>query len=190
MIIVVINLKGGVGKTPLAFNVAKDFDLDIITNDHSALEMVYAERTTVTDELHPKDNTVFDLGGFASHGVHKVISEADLVIVPCFNDYSSMSQTISTLNQLENPKRVIIAVTKTENKDFKIVKKELKKHFDGLEFFEFGLTKAFKSSIEYGESIISLIKKDKLIKKWYKDYTKKYIYPLYTFINDEIKKDK
>ena len=182
MKIVVINLKGGVGKTPISFNIARDFDMDIITNDHSALEMIYDDRTTVTNDLVLNDNTVYDLGGFTSHGIDNVIGEADLVVVPCFNDYSSMSQTISTLNQLENPKRVVVAVTKTENKDFQIVTEELSKHFDGLEYFEFGLTKAFKSSTEYGESIIELMAKDKVINNWYKTYAKKYIYPFHTFL--------
>lgn len=182
MKIVVINLKGGVGKTPLSFNIAKDFDMDIITNDHSALEIVYPDRTTITNDLVLKNNTVYDLGGFASHGTREIVQGADLVIVPCFNDYSSLSQTISTLNQLEDPQRVVVAVTKTENKDFAIVKDELNKYFDGLEYFEFGLTKAFKSSIEYGESIIDLIKQDKVINSWYKNYAQKYIYPLQKYI--------
>jgi len=187
MKIVVMSIKGGVGKTPISFNLAKDFDLDIQTNDHSALEMIYKERTTITNDLYMAENTVYDLGGFTAHGVNKIVENADIVIVPVFNDYSALSQTIATLNQLKNPKHVLIAVTRTENKDFKNVKKVLKEEFEGLEYFEFPLTKAFKNSIEYGESVIELVKTDKQLAHWYKEYAKRYISPFNKYIKKVIK---
>jgi len=187
MTIAVMNDKGGVGKTPISFNLARDFDLNIQTNDHSALELVYKDRTVVTNDLNIANNTVYDLGGFAAHGVNTIVANVDVVIVPVFNDYSALSQTIATLKQLKNPKHVVIAVTRTENKDFKNVKKVLNEEFDGLTYFEFPLTKAFKNSIEYGKSIIELVKNDKQMANWYMQYTKRYIYPFNKYIKKVVK---
>ena len=41
MRIAVINSKGGVGKTPLAFSLAKDFGLNLQTNDNSVVTQIY-----------------------------------------------------------------------------------------------------------------------------------------------------
>jgi len=41
MIISIWSKKGGVGKTSLAFSLAKDLKMYLITNDDSLVEMVY-----------------------------------------------------------------------------------------------------------------------------------------------------
>ena len=41
MIILVINKKGGVGKTPIAFSLAKDLGYYLQSNDNSVIESIY-----------------------------------------------------------------------------------------------------------------------------------------------------
>lgn len=41
MIISVINKKGGVGKTPISFSLAKDLGYELQSNDNSVIETIY-----------------------------------------------------------------------------------------------------------------------------------------------------
>ncbi len=47
MIISVINKKGGVGKTPFAFSIAKDLEYFLQSNDNSIIEKIYPEKAKI-----------------------------------------------------------------------------------------------------------------------------------------------
>ena len=113
----VINSKGSVGKTPISFNLAYDLDMNIITNDKSALIACYKDRTTLTNQLELMENSLYDCGGFSAPGILNIVEQVNIIIVPVFNDPSSLIQTRDTLKQiLPLAKKVVIVTTKTENK--------------------------------------------------------------------------
>ncbi|BEK13348.1 hypothetical protein B10927_17870 (plasmid) [Campylobacter jejuni] len=64
MIISVINKKGGVGKTPFAFSVAKDLEYFLQSNDNSIIEKIYPEKAKILPTPKKIDNCVYDFGGF------------------------------------------------------------------------------------------------------------------------------
>ncbi|HED0543717.1 TPA: hypothetical protein R4K23_001781, partial [Campylobacter jejuni] len=47
MIISVVNKKGGVGKTPFSFSIAKDLEYFLQSNDNSIIEKIYPEKAKI-----------------------------------------------------------------------------------------------------------------------------------------------
>ncbi|EAL5117011.1 hypothetical protein DPU37_07905 [Campylobacter coli] len=64
MIISVVNKKGGVGKTPFAFSVAKDLEYFLQSNDNSIIEKIYPEKAKILPTPKKIDNCVYDFGEF------------------------------------------------------------------------------------------------------------------------------
>lgn len=184
----ITNSKGSVGKTPIAFNIAKDLEMKIVTNDKSALIGCYKEHTTLTNDLSFETNTLYDCGGFTAPGVLNIVKQVDIVIVPVFNDPSSLIQTKDTLKQiLPIAKNVIIVTTKTENNDADTIRNSIDKNFPGLTYFNLPLTKAFKHSLKKGKSIKELVETDKIYDNWFGDYVRNYYEPLLNSINEKLK---
>lgn len=185
--ILVINSKGSVGKTPISFNLAYDLNLDIITNDKSALIACYKERTTLTNNLKLIKNSLYDCGGFSAPGILKIVQQVDLVLVPVFNDPSSLIQTKDTLKQiLPIAKKVIIVTTKTENRDADIIKISLERIYPGLKYINLPLTKAFNHSLKKGKSIKNLVDRDKIYKNWFGDFVQNYYDNLLNTVKKEL----
>jgi cellulose biosynthesis protein BcsQ len=184
--LLIINTKGSVGKTPISFNLAYDLEMNIITNDKSALIGCYKEKTTLTNSLIFQENTVYDCGGFSAPGILNIVKQVDLIIVPVFNDPSSLIQTRDTLNQiLTIAKKVIIITTKTENKDADAIQNNLKKKYPELEYFNLPLTKAFNHSLKKGKSIKKLIETDKVYENWFGDFVQNH----YEILLNAVKKE-
>lgn len=108
MKIAVWNGKGGVGKTPLAFSLAKDLDYPYITNDDTHLLQKYSKSAF---ETKPKiyKKAVYDFGGFTSNILH-VIKDADIVIIPTNPDNMSIYKTIKTYEEVIKYNNNIIVI--------------------------------------------------------------------------------
>ncbi|MGE0050677.1 MAG: hypothetical protein AB7S49_04060 [Arcobacter sp.] len=183
----IINTKGSVGKTPISFNVAYDLKMDVITNDKSALIACYKEKTILTNKLELNENCLYDCGGFSAPGILNIVQQVNIVIVPVFNDPSSLIQTRDTLKQiLPLAKKVIIVTTKTENKDADAIKNNLDKKYPGLEYFNLPLTKAFNHSLKTGKSIKELVEKDKIYENWFGDFIQTSYIPFLNAIKKEL----
>lgn len=185
--VLIINSKGSVGKTPTSFNLAYDLGMNIITNDKSVLIACYKDKTILTNQFELIENSVYDCGGFSAPGILNIVQQVNIVIVPVFNDPSSLIQTRDTLKQiLPIAKKVIIVTTKTENKDADTIKNNLDKKYPGLEYFNLPLTKAFNHTLETGKSIKYLVETDKVYENWFGNFVKNNYIPFLNAIKKEL----
>ncbi len=186
MVLSIINKKGGVGKTPISFSLAKDLGYYLQSNDNSVIESIYPDMAKITKTPSLLDNCVYDFGGFTESGVLSIIKASDAVLIPCSIDYNSILRTVETIEEIQPyAKALFVIVTKTEKiEDFEAVKDAICQHFEGIEFFELRLSKVFKNAIETGLSVTELYNESPLSKNAYKTVYNQYLNVLNMFKNN------
>jgi len=133
MILSVWNKKGGVGKTSLAYSLAKDLDFNLISNDDSAIEECY-DRAEITDKVTIKDDSVYDFGGFTDPKMEEVIKNSGAVIVPTIPSENANIKTYQTvvldlIEKMEIPAgKIIIVVMKGDDAALKLYKDLFEEH--------------------------------------------------------------
>jgi len=185
MVISVVNKKGGVGKTPISFSLAKDLGYYLQSNDNSVIESIYPNMAKISNTPDLIDDCVYDFGGFVDTGIINVLKASAAVLIPCSIDYNSIVRTVETIEEVQQYNdNIIVIVTKTEKAtDFNTVKEAISQHFDDLSFFELRLSKAFRNSIETGLSITELYNENPLSKSAYKTVYGQYLTLLEQFNN-------
>jgi len=180
MIVTIFNKKGGTGKTSLAFNLAKDLDFFLLSNDDSVIEDIYPEKARVMDkvEIIESQNIVYDLGGFIDPSISTIFKGSDIVIIPTTLDVNSIKRTINTVMEIHAyTKDIVIVINRVQ-------KAKLYKYKQSIEALK-GLgkdiiyireTEAVPNSIHMGKSFTELYNEGGLSKSHYKgiyeDYTK------------------
>ena len=179
MKIAVINLKGGVGKTPLAFSIAKDLGFYYQSNDNSLVAKIYPEMARISAKLEIIDDCVYDFGGFVDHQILAIIKECDSVIVPCIPDWNSIYRTHDTLSQIAEYAvgRIIVVCSALENKaDLEMIGRYLiENKVVPVEYFYLKFSKIFKNSIGSGKSFLELYNENGLSKNQYGSFIAQYI---------------
>ena len=179
MKIAVINLKGGVGKTPLAFSIAKDLGFYYQSNDNSLVAKIYPEMARISAKLEIIDDCVYDFGGFVDHQILAIIKECDFVIVPCIPDWNSIYRTHDTLSQIAEYAvgRIIVVCSALENKaDLEMIGRYLiENKVVPVEYFYLKFSKIFKNSIGSGKSFLELYNENGLSKNQYGSFIAQYI---------------
>ena len=177
MTISVWSKKGGVGKTSIAYNLARDLNFFLISNDDSIIEKAYPKMAKIVDSRALKllDNTIYDFGGFVDAHIKDILQKSDLVIIPTNNDLNSFKKTFSTVKDLKElgQNNIIIIANKVEYKDdFD----EIKTFFDkqNIKVFELPSSKIFKKSFELQKSINEICNQSKLNSYIYRNVYKKY----------------
>ena len=169
--IAVIAKKGGDGKTPIAFNVAKATQSIILTNDDDVLEEVHKPYASMLElskmvelDFAKLPSTVVDFGGYVEKHIPAIIKKVDLVIMPCRNHISSLKRNKKALEELikYNDNIIVVATMTKKNTtikdgteilgDFDNVKAELA-GFPIKAFFELKDTNIFDNSLDRGMSI-------------------------------------
>lgn len=167
MKVAVLNKKGGVGKTPIAFSIAKDLNHYLLSNDDSTIEDIYPSMAKIVhdDKIKELDDCVYDFGGFTSPAVLRIIADSDLVIVPCFADIDALKRTLKTIQEIEpKAKKIIVVATKTERpEDYLLVKSTVAKYFPNLDVFELKKSRLFSLIMETGLSINEYVETSKLL---------------------------
>lgn len=129
MKITIFSAKGGVGKTPIAYNIAKDHGYAMGTNEtFHVLDQVMEEESLIA--IPPNDefpdfgeevDIVFDLGGAvgadSAPSIVSAVRQSDLVLVPVDNEYKSINGAFHSITEiLPHNDRIALVVTKLEKR--------------------------------------------------------------------------
>ena len=171
--IVFFNKKGGVGKTALAFSIAKDLDYYLLSNDDSVIEDIYPDKAKILDKIEIVNdaNVIYDLGGFIDRDIVELLKKSDLIVIPTTLDINSIKRTINTVVEINSYCADIIIVVN------RVKKTNMHKYKQGLEALK-GLGKkliyireseAITNSIHLGKTISELYNQSGLTKSTYKN---------------------
>ena len=128
MRIALYNTKGSAGKTPIATNIVLDREYALGTNEpfHVFEGFIPDDRllTIHMEESFPEIpddiNIVFDLAGSISthaHSISSALKQADLVIVPTWNEVKSLHSAVGTIKEVANfTDNVLVVATKLQKK--------------------------------------------------------------------------
>ena len=136
--LLVWNSKGGVGKSPIAYNFALDHEHAIGTNEslycYESLDSI-EEAATVAVPMnvrfpdYPDDfPIIYDLAGFVdenSHSVASAVEACDLAIVPINNEWKALEHGVNSIHQIRRfDKPVLVIATKLKKTGREIFPKD------------------------------------------------------------------
>lgn len=175
MKIALINKKGGVGKTPFAFSIAKDFDMFLQSNDSSCIEQIYKDKALISNEVKLLDNCVYDFGGYTASGVVEIIKECDCVVVPCLPTYNSFLRTLETINEIVaiNKNIILLATAYKDDKEKEFLSDNLSDYKD-MPIFYFKNSKIVNNAVNSGMSFLELYNENSLMKHSYINFINEY----------------
>lgn len=177
MKITIFNLKGGVGKTSIALNLALTLDANIITNDdYSFIDLVLpndcffvvGKEQKVFPEVNNNLDIIYDLGGWLDDRITRIIKQSDIVIVPIINKISNIVASINSIKEIlniEENKNILIVVNASEKNDLEEVTEIIKKYFqdENIAILELKKTTAFEKMVEYRKSIKKISEENKFL---------------------------
>lgn len=176
--IVFYNKKGGVGKTSISFNVAKDLDFFLISNDDSTIEKIYKDKAKILNKIETIEaNCIYDLGGFIDHNNINIFKEADIIFIPMLLDINSLKRTINTVAELlEFNENLVIIINRVNEYN----KKKYSQFYDKIKelelpIFELNESQSLTNSTLTGETILEQFEKNALNKKALQNIVSNYI---------------
>lgn len=176
-----MNKKGGVGKTSLAFSVAKDLDYFLISNDDSIIETIYPKKAQIMEKIKyiDKGNIVYDLGGFIDNNAIEILKNSNIIFIPTLLDINSIKRTINTVSEVKEFNNEIVLIvnnfTTNDLKKYHTAVDKLKEI--GVDIIFMPKSEAIPNSLYMGKTITEQYNKSKLNQKSFKR-----VYEAYTSI--------
>lgn len=167
MNITVVNFKGGVGKSMIAHQLISGFGFYGCEIDpYGSLSDRLPERVERIDiqQKHlekPKNETIFDFGGFDDIKLDQAISYSDLIIIPFIPTLETIQGTVDTLVRVALANKPILMIPNMSQKendinDAKFVFEETL-GFE-IEMFPIPMSVALQTAINENRSIAELSK--------------------------------
>ena len=129
MKITIYTAKGGVGKTPIAVNMALDYGYALATNElFNMLDQTLDPDQLLTvgpeqafPDFGPEVDVVFDLAGMIGHtaapSITSAIRQSDVVLVPVTEEIKALNGAAHTIVQLRPlTDRIVVVATKLEKR--------------------------------------------------------------------------
>ena len=173
-IIAVASTKGGVGKTSIAFSLAKDLDYRYVTNDMSIVINRYKKAKYYPKKIPLYENTVYDFGGFVDKNADEIMNEADIILLPTINDLNSIMKSQILIKAFKH-KTILVFANMIENRrDYDTIKTEIHKYFPNLAFTHLRRSKLLKNALETGKSATELFESSKQARYVYRHAYEEY----------------
>jgi len=175
-IISIASTKGGVGKTSLAFSLAKDLGYRYATNDMSVVLNKYKNARYYPKKIPLYEDTVYDFGGFDADHADEILRASDIILVPTINDLNSIMKSLIFIKNYKEKTILVFANMIDSPNDANIIKAKIHEHFPNLAFTYLRRTKLLKNALESGMSASELYESSKhsqhLYKQAYSEYNK------------------
>ena len=175
-IISIASTKGGVGKTSLAFSLAKDLNYRYATNDMSVVLNRYKNARYHVGKIPLYPDTVYDFGGFIDKHADEILRESDIIIVPTINDMNSIMKSQMMIKKFREKTILVFANMIDHPGDAATIREKIHEHFPNLAFTYLRRTKLLKNALETGLSATELYHMNNqtlhLYKQAYREYEK------------------
>lgn len=118
MIVLVTSLKGGVGKSSIAFNLAAFLDCTYVTNDiavpeHQDIILIPPKKRRIPKDIMALESAVYDFGAMSTlldPKVSHAASFCDLIVIPTRTDARSLEATLETYKLLKEAGKPVVII--------------------------------------------------------------------------------
>lgn len=175
-IISIASTKGGVGKTSLAFSLAKDLGYRYATNDMSVVLTKYKNARFYPNKIPLYPDTVYDFGGFENPHADEILRQSDIILLPTTNDLNSIMKSLIFIKNFREKTILVFANMIDNSNDAAMIREKIHEHFPNLAFTYLRRTKLLKNALESGMSATELYETNNhtqhLYKQAYGEYHK------------------
>lgn len=183
-IISIASTKGGVGKTSLAFSLAKDLGYRYATNDMSVVLNKYKNARYYPNKIPLHPDTVYDFGGFDAQHADEILRASDIILVATINDLNSIMKSLIFIKNYKEKTILVFANMIDNPNDAAMIRQKIHEHFPNLAFTYLRRTKLLKNALETGMSARELYESSKHTQHVYKQAYNEYHKILKLFTTD------
>lgn len=183
-IISIASTKGGVGKTSLAFSLAKDLRYRYATNDMSVALNKYQNARYYPKKIPLYPDTVYDFGGFEDPNAEEILRSSDIIVLPTINDLNSIMKSLIFIKKFRE-QTILVCANMIENpNDAATIRDKIREHFPNLAFTYLRRTKLLKNALESGMSATELFESNNHTQHLYRQAYAEYYKILKLFSTD------